>query len=100
MHSCPNVDCRALVFIVTDTGTRQVLVTFPPEIIDFDATNIPTEVRGALEEAITCHAHECFVASAIMVRKTLEELCRERGATGGNLKDRIKVVAGDHHRGA
>lgn len=27
-----------------------------------------------------------------MVRKTLEELCRERGATGPNLKERIKAL--------
>jgi hypothetical protein len=78
------------VYVVIEGTSQSVLVTFPPEVIDFDATNIPTEVRDALEEAITCHAHDCFVASAIMVRKTLEELCRERGAQGGNLKDRIK----------
>jgi hypothetical protein len=38
-----------------------------------------------MEEAVACHAAECFIAAAIMVRKTLEELCRERGATGANL---------------
>ena len=27
-----------------------------------------------------------------MVRKTLEELCRDRNATGGNLKDRIRAL--------
>jgi hypothetical protein len=47
---------------------------------------------AALEEAITCHANQCFVASAIMVRKTLEELCFDRLATGPNLKDRIKAL--------
>jgi len=45
---------------------------------------------SALEEAITCHANECFVAAAIMVRKTLEELCRERSAQGKDLKERIR----------
>jgi hypothetical protein len=29
------------------------------------------------------------MASAIMVRRCLEELCEERGATGSNLKERI-----------
>jgi hypothetical protein len=42
-----------------------------------------------LEEAIACHASQCFVASAIMVRRTLEEICHDRGAQGANLKDRI-----------
>jgi hypothetical protein len=43
-----------------------------------------------LEEAITCHADGCFVAAAIMVRKTLEELCRDRQAQGRDLKERIR----------
>jgi hypothetical protein len=47
-------------------------------------------IVSALEESITCHANECFIAAAIMVRKTLEELCRDRGAHGNNLKERIR----------
>lgn len=89
MHVCPNPECRAVVFAVTDMG-KQILTTHPPERIDFDPTNLPTDVREALEEAITCHGNECHIAAAIMVRKTLEELCRERGATGDNLKKRIE----------
>ncbi len=27
-----------------------------------------------------------------MVRKTLEELCHDRGATGGNLKERLRAI--------
>jgi len=31
-----------------------------------------------------------MMAAAIMVRKTLEELCNDKSATGRNLKERIK----------
>jgi HEPN domain-containing protein len=62
----------------------------PPERLDFDSTNIPASITKALEEAISCHANECFIAAAIMVRKTLEELCCVRAATGHNLKERIR----------
>ena len=88
---CPDPACLALVFFVGNTNGN-VIVSYPAERIDFDAVNVPAGVIGALEEAITCHANKCFIASAIMVRKTLEELCRERGATGGNLKERIKAL--------
>jgi hypothetical protein len=67
-----------------------LLASYPPERLDFDATNIPASITKALEEAITCHANECFIASAVMVRKTLEELCHDRGATGANLKARLR----------
>ncbi len=91
---CPNPDCHSHVFVAikTNVGQREILISYPAERIDFDTTDVPTSIIESLEEAITCHANGCFVASAIMVRKTLEELCRERNASGSNLKDRIRSL--------
>jgi hypothetical protein len=87
---CPNTSCRAQIFFIWDDGANKIGVSYPPERLDFDSTNIPGSITKAIEEAITCHASECFIASAIMVRKTLEELCHERNATGPNLKQRLR----------
>ena len=87
---CPNPECQAHIFFAQ--ANNKVIVSYPAEKIDFDSTNIPATVVQALEEAITCHAAQSFIAAAIMVRKTLEELCRDREATGKNLKDRIKEL--------
>lgn len=87
---CTNPKCLTHIFVVHN-GT-QIVESFPAETIDFDATNIPPSVVSAFEEAIKCHASQCFIASAIMVRKTLEELCRDRQATGNNLKERIRAL--------
>ena len=87
---CPNPQCHAHVFVVHDL--HRILVSYPPERIDFDAADVPNRVISALEEAISCHANGCFVATAMMVRKTLEELCRDHGAKGDNLKARIKTL--------
>ena len=84
---CPNPSCRTHLFVVL--RNNQLVLSYPPVRIDFDATNIPTSVVTAFEEAITCDANNCFVASAIMVRKTLEELCRDRQAQGKDLRERI-----------
>jgi len=70
--------------------SNQLVRSYPPLRIDFDKTDIPPRIVAALEEAITCHAEECFIAAALMVRKTLEELCLDRGAKGNNLKERIQ----------
>jgi len=72
----------------------EVLASYPPQRLDFDATNLPEAVRASLQEAVVCHANQCYTAAAIMVRKTLEELCRERGAKGKDLKERIKALGG------
>jgi hypothetical protein len=86
---CPNGGCLAHLFVVVNETTRELIVSYPPEKIDFDASELPEAVVSAIEEAITCHSQDCYVASAIMVRKTLEEVCRDQGATGKNLRDRI-----------
>jgi Domain of unknown function (DUF4145) len=88
---CPNSECHTHIFVVCDQ-TEAILAAYPPEVIDFDATNVPSNVVSALAEAVRCHANSCYVAAAIMVRKTLEELCADRGATGANLKDRIAAL--------
>src|SRR5271166_5676934 len=87
---CPNQPCRAHLFVALQGNSLKV--SYPPERIDFDSTNVPAQVIESLEEAITCHANQCFVAAAIMVRKTLELLCAVQIASGGNLKDKIKAL--------
>ena len=87
---CPNDRCRAHIFFVRESG--RLAVSYPAERLDFDSTNVPIAISKALEEAIACHSARCFTAAAIMVRKTLEELCHERGATGPNLKARIGAL--------
>ena len=87
---CPDPDCRTLIFFIWHQTSQKLAATYPSERLDFDSTNIPASISNALKEAITCHANECYIAAAIMVRKTLEELCHERGASGANLKARLK----------
>lgn len=84
---CPNPQCHGHVFVVFEKG--ELIAAYPPIRLDFDPENIPDKVKRSLEEAITCHAAGCFAAAAIMVRRTLEEVCAERQARGDNLKARI-----------
>jgi hypothetical protein len=67
-------------------------VSYPPERIDFDPMNVPGPIIESLGEAITCHANQCFISAAMMVRKTLELLCSAQNASGANLKDKIKAL--------
>lgn len=90
---CPNPACHTHIFVTYDPNTNALIATYPPEVIDFDSTNVPTPVVEALEEAIKCHANECYIAAAIMVRKTLEELCADKQAIGANLKERIRALS-------
>jgi hypothetical protein len=93
IRRCPNEKCNGHLFFIAD-GARNVLLTSPTETIPFEKENIPNKVLNAFEEAIKCHSNSCFIASAIMIRKTLEEICIDRGATGANLYKKLQDLGG------
>jgi hypothetical protein len=89
IRKCPNGKCNGHLFFIMNTN-GQIIFSSPSELIPFEKENIPLQVLNAFEEAIKCHSNNCFIASAIMIRKTLEEICHDRDAKGKNLKERIK----------
>ena len=92
-RKCPNPNCRALLFFIKPPSG---VISFYPKLrIDFNAENLPAKIRSSFEEAVTCHAEGCYVASAIMVRRTLEELCEDKSCTGKNLYKRIEALKGN-----
>ncbi len=84
---CPNPVCRGHLFVVLNGG--QLIAAYPPVRLDFDPENLPSNVLRTFEEAISCHASGLYIAAAIMVRRTLEEVYAERQAQGKDLKQRI-----------
>lgn len=88
IRKCPNHKCKGHLFFISDYS-RNLIYTFPSETIPFDKENIPERVLNAFSESIICHSNSCYIASGIMIRKTLEEICLDREAKGKNLKDRI-----------
>jgi hypothetical protein len=90
-RKCPNLDCQAHVFCIYDNSGK-VLRTYPAQRIDFDPKRIPAQIVSTFTEALSCHAENLHVAAGIMIRRTLEELCEDKGATGNTLKDRIGAL--------
>lgn len=91
-RQCPNTECRGHVFVVL--RQNKVIQSYPPSTIDFNAEDIPENVVKSFEEALSAHAAGCYMASALMVRRTLEEVCSDKGAKGGDLKKRISDLRG------
>ncbi|MGH9014572.1 MAG: DUF4145 domain-containing protein [Acidimicrobiia bacterium] len=95
IRRCPNLECHALIFVVghhEPGGGARVVASYPPEVIDFDASELPPPVLASLTEAVTCHAAGAYRASVLMVRRTLEEVCDEQGAEGRDLHARIETL--------
>lgn len=95
LRKCPNPNCKGLLFFGKGTQAphNSTLITYPSSKIMFDKTGIPLSILRSFEEAITCHSTECFIASAIMLRKTLEGICEDKGATGTNLFKRLESLS-------
>lgn len=91
MRKCPNPACDGpLFFIANDSFVLEK--TFPALRIDFDSRGVTERIKKTFGEAVTCHAEGCFTASAIMIRRCLEEICDDRSATGQDLKARITAL--------
>lgn len=91
VRRCPNPDCNGVVFV--SLRNNMLLSVLPSPTIDFDSTNLPPSILATFEEAVKCHAAGCYKASALMVRRVLEELCEDKAAEGKNLKMRIQALS-------
>ena len=90
IRTCPNTDCKAVVFVAKEPNSTTPFDTYPKTRIEFDITNVPENLVATFQEALICTSEECYVAAAIMIRRTLEELCADKGATGNNLEKRLE----------
>lgn len=90
VRRCPNRECNAATFVIVNQ--HGVVVQYPPEVIDFDATALPGSILATLEEAVKCHAAGAYKAAALMVRRLLEEICLDQNATGTDLKKRLAAL--------
>ena len=88
---CPNLACRHHVFVVFESNA-DVIRSYPPQRLDFDSKAIPQRLVKTFEEALACHSERLYVGAAIMIRRTLEELCEDKAATGANLKARLGAI--------
>lgn len=90
LRRCPNSQCHSHLFFIDQNG--EVIESHPAQRIDFETKDIPPQIVSHLNEAITCHAEKCYTAAAMMMRRTLEEICFDRGASGNDLKEKIKML--------
>lgn len=91
-RKCSAPGCNGHLFIARQN--LEVLAAYPASTIDFDAKDIPPNIVASFDEALRSHAVGCYMASALLVRRTLEEICSNKGATGKDLKARLADLRG------
>jgi len=91
VQACPSTECKGLLVAVFKDSKLQK--TYPGLGKPINTENVPERIKNAFREGVDCFANNCFVSAAIMIRKTLEEICIDKGATGGNLYKKIQDLS-------
>lgn len=87
---CINSACRGHIFYIQ---CNETILTYPPTTIPFNSDGIHEKILSGFREAIICHLNDCFISAAIMLRKTLEEICSDQNAKGDNLYKRLEALS-------
>lgn len=92
LQYCPSGTCNGIVIFILNKH-HNILKTYPGLGRPINTEDVPETITAAFREAVACFANNCYVAAAIMIRKTLEEICRENEAVGSNLYKRLDHLA-------
>jgi hypothetical protein len=79
--------------VVVISKPNAILKTYPGLGKPINTENVPDRIKNAFREAVDCFANNCFTAAAIMIRKTLEEICIDKGSKGDNLYKKIEALS-------
>jgi Domain of unknown function (DUF4145) len=69
----------------------RVVESYPPEVIDFDSTNLPANILSSLEEAVKAHAAGCY--RAWWSAACSKNFATTSKATGSDLKQRLAALS-------
>lgn len=86
---CPNPACSGIVLFLENHANQSVDI-YPKPLIPFDSEGVPTEIEESFREALICQSQGCYMAAAVMVRSTIEKICHNKNAKGGNLLKKIE----------
>lgn len=91
LQVCPSRECHGVVAFISDLK-GEVIKTYPALGAPVNGENVPEKIVKVLKEAVDCFSAGHYTASAIMIRRTLEEICAHEGAEGHNLQARIEAL--------
>lgn len=87
---CANDDCHGHLFFIYSRIENKLLITYPYRKLYFDRVKIPDKIANIFDEALQCYSNNCFTASAMMIRKTLEAICEDFNSPGNYLFEKIE----------
>jgi hypothetical protein len=79
-----------------DDGYRQTYSVRLYPVSEKSRNILPPELRRSYDEAIRCFQADCYLASIILCRRTLELVCRYHQSTTGTLFSRIRRLHAEH----
>jgi len=93
MCLCP--ECDKCILVKMECDRTDIIQRYSPEILPSpfpkkSSEEIPEDIRQDFDEAKRCFSVDCYNASSIMTRKSIEKTLLEQGASKNkNLKEKI-----------
>jgi hypothetical protein len=91
---CPDESCFQHIAFVQEIDhalkKSSIVAIWPSSRLLFDTSKVPQSIQETFEEAVSCHAEHCYRAAAMMIRRTIEEVCGQQGITGAKLYEKIE----------
>jgi hypothetical protein len=97
LRRCP--ECLCGVYLISKNewknGTmieedRKVLKVYPEPKPQINKEGMPEMLASLFQECMSCYGSGYYRASAIMLRRCLEQICDEKGIKGGTLHKRLE----------
>lgn len=91
---CPDKECMTHIFFKMQINFGGPIYTeiIPEKIVlkNLNIDKLPNNVSNCIKEAVACYDNSCYISSAIMIRKTLEEICLLQNAKGKDLHEKLR----------
>ena len=90
LRICPRPECEGFAYFLWEIDGVKPLDSYPSVIRVVDAVGVPSNITRYLNEALECASNQNYYAAAVMIRRTLEELCASKKIKGKQLVKKLE----------
>ncbi len=81
--------CDFCVLLVKDRSNNSTKAVYPNPLPRQTDERIPTDIKKDFDEALVCLSVSANRGAAVLARRALQTMCKEKGASKVDLKDQI-----------
>lgn len=81
--------CDYFMLVVRNLGNNSVIDIFPHPLPSAVDSRVPATVKEDFEEALLCLSVNAVRGAAVLARRAVQNICKDKGASKEKLKDQV-----------